>query len=104
MTDPIVKSSIEQLCDVMMRLTKLIEVLVEDNQLVRDINRRLRKLECTVRLNIKDGDILFVNAEAIDYKSFDHPWFNFVVVPVQVPHGKTVGDCLAVARKNTTQA
>lgn len=89
MTDPIVKSSIEQLRDVMMRLTKL----------VRGINRRLRKLECTVRLNIKDGDILFVNAEAIDYKSFDHPWFNFVVVPVQVPHGKTVGDCLAVARK-----
>jgi hypothetical protein len=51
---------------------------------------------------VKDGDVLFIDADAVDHTCFDHPWFkeqNFVVVPVQVPYGKTVADCLAVGAK-----
>lgn len=62
-------------------------------------------LEDVIRYEVKDGDVLFVNAEAVDCQTLaQHPFFrapikNFLIVPVLVPAGKTVADCLAVGRK-----
>jgi hypothetical protein len=62
-----------------------------------------------VRLSVKDGDILFVDAEAVDAEAIQKfPWFkddnrHFIIIPVMVPKDKTVADCLAVAGKEAQQ-
>lgn len=63
-------------------------------------------MNIVVLLNLNDDDVLFVDAEAIDCKAFaQHPSLKnkrFSVVPVFVPPGKNVADCLAVSHKETT--
>ncbi len=61
-------------------------------------------LEDVVRLAVQDGDVLFVNNESVDIEIMKQWRFGdkkFFIVPVYVPHGKTVADCLAVANKAT---
>ena len=57
------------------------------------------ELKEVVRLNFKNGDVLFVDVESVDCQALMHwrPNLNIIIVPMTVPHGKTVGDCVAVA-------
>jgi 7,8-dihydro-6-hydroxymethylpterin-pyrophosphokinase len=54
-----------------------------------------------VRLQISEGDIIFVNAESIDIGSLTTIWpvsfaKNFMIIPITVPQGQTVQGCLTV--------
>jgi hypothetical protein len=64
-----------------------------------------------IRLNIKNGDLLFVNANVVDVEAMaKHPFFydrerptDFLVVPVYVPAGMKLQDCLVVANETTQE-
>ena len=51
------------------------------------------------KMNLKDGDVLFVDADAVDalalVKSFPVDTGRVSVVPVAVPYGKTLNECVA---------
>lgn len=54
------------------------------------------------KLNLKEGDILFVNADSVDIEAFRKASFyqgvaHVVIVPVMVPPGMSVTEQLAVA-------
>ena len=61
------------------------------------------KIVDIVRYNVKENDILFVDREALEVDALIRwCWTNNIkhtIVGVQVPPGKTVADCIAVASK-----
>lgn len=59
-----------------------------------------------VRLSVRDGDIVFVNAETIDLgprlrEDLSKLGKNFMLIPILVPQGTTVRDHLAVVSKES---
>ena len=71
---------------------------------LRDRKPEINFIEQAIRLSVKDGDVIFFDAEAVNASISRHPWFkekDIVFVPVFVPVGKTVADCIAVASKET---
>lgn len=52
------------------------------------------------KLDLREGDVLFVSADAVDWQALqDSKLLRVPVVAIQPLPGQTVADCLAVARQ-----
>jgi hypothetical protein len=91
-------------------LEQFLRQLQEDGEIyIRNVNKEQRSLvemwaELSSQVNnikaltIKDGDTLFVNADAVDahslFRSFTASNVKVSIVPVAVPYGKTLDECV----------